>query len=150
MGYLHVSDPLNSEVYLKVFHTGLFTGTRLQAGPGGTVEIIPTEPFDCSKTSPPPNDFTNNTLEAADDIFEMYPNPANKQVIVRLNNPSNTIENISVTDMTGRHWKTHWFSSNDGTYTITTDHLSDGLYYVAIKSTDKVKATTRILSLCHD
>ncbi|MFZ4800073.1 MAG: T9SS type A sorting domain-containing protein [Bacteroidia bacterium] len=90
-------------------------------GLGKTGKITATAPENAKQN-------TNNTLT-------VYPNPANNNIFIKLNNITTTQENtISLTDVTGKIViikKTN----NNGVIEIDTQNLSNGVYFVQLTNT---------------
>ena len=75
--------------------------------------------------------------------FDIYPNPANEQVLIELDNDTYTIE---IVDVTGKVISS---TQSNGNTTISTVNYANGLYFVKVSSIDGTATSTTKLMVSH-
>ena len=71
-----------------------------------------------------------NETEAAQDVFRMYPNPANENV--RLNFESNEVREITLTDATGKLVGVYPVATGSTNHQIDVSDLARGVYFLSV------------------
>jgi len=77
-------------------------------------------------------------------ITEIYPNPAKASVNIRLN--SNSKIQLSVYDHLGRICKNMQVHKPSGLYKLNTSDLKPGVYYISVRSGDKVQTEKLLIN----
>lgn len=120
-----------------------------QANPTRTnMELLNAIRATASKSSNPDNEYgwgipnicsahnylNGTTLNVAENrliSFDMFPNPANQQITVKL---SEAFENIVVVDVLGKKVETTVIKSENNTFTLSLANLSNGIYFMTVKT----------------
>jgi len=80
----------------------------------------------------------------ADDIVSIYPNPAQDILHIQFVDSKTHASNIIIYDMLGKVITTLSFSEHSDTYSLSTENLQNGLYFISIQTGD-IRHTKRFL-----
>lgn len=88
-------------------------------------------------------DFSDANFEIAGPVMlNAYPNPANNQVTLNMENMAGSTFTIQVYNRFNNVMSE--YHSNSGSMNISTTNLADGIYFIVVTS-DKARATTKII-----
>tara|TARA_B110000908_G_scaffold109092_1_gene128040 strand:+ start:1314 stop:2534 length:1221 start_codon:yes stop_codon:yes gene_type:complete len=81
---------------------------------------------------------STNTNNISTANINLYPNPVNDKINIAFNN-TNEVQNITITDVTGRTIHTEKVTSNTNVVTVNTSNYPSGIYFCEIKGVSTVE-----------
>jgi hypothetical protein len=152
--YSSISQKLDDNIYLKVFHTGSFIGNKLEAGVNGYVEMVPTSPNSCINQTVQPVDEDNvetyhsSQKESNEVEFSVYPNPADKEftLVISADSFIGKVEVYNILGLEVQQYNFNAFSS--GINTVNSELWPDGIYFIVLSSASGQRLQEKKLVIC--
>lgn len=78
-------------------------------------------------------------------ITRMYPNPADENTVIQLNNTTSQSSTIQISDVTGRIVYTQSVNATNGSLVVPCSEWGKGIYMVSVISEDRITSVQRLI-----
>jgi hypothetical protein len=129
------SNPTNNLVFRCNYYSANYSGFSAQTlTPLGEIELNPSVPSICNSLPNTVDTFSYN------DLLTFFPNPFSTELTFSLNDQESTI--LSLYDLLGKKVLQQTFAT---TVTISTEQLTDGIYFYEILNSKGVSAVGKVV-----